>query len=236
MTQGRYTRERVFFPFPLKELSKNMKGKHLSMRPVVEALIDEYKETNGESSLKLNNLLMSLMEYHEDLYSFTREDEKELEEELKKLDIRFKPVIEALNELSLNEKKSLFVDSFNNLSLRMRELKDSMHEELLKKEVPEEIEIGMYSFLLYFIRSIESYTSLIEESKGREFEKRLIITNMILVVFSSLITSFFQGTLKIEVLKARLGDLTIDSEPIYRKMSKKVSKALLKVSDVAPIS
>ncbi len=229
-------KDQMFFPIPLLELSKKMKGKHLNMRPVVDALIADYIRANGKGFLKLNQLLMKMMEGVEDLYSFTKEDEKELEKELKELDVRFKPVMDTIKELAWSEQKNLFVDNFNNLSLLMRKMKDSMHEKLLKKEEPEEMDFGMYSYLLYFTAVLEVLTDLLAESNKDEFERKLAIANLTAVLYGTLITSYYQGNLKIELLRERLGDLTIFTEPVYRKTSRKVRDVLKQVADVAPMS
>ena len=228
--------DQMFFPLPLRELSESMRKKRPDMCPLVDALIEDYVKVNGTGFLRVNDLLMKKLEESFDLYSFTKSDEEELEFELKKIDFRFKPVLDIMRELSWDEKKRLFVDNFNNLSLNLRKVRDSLHDEFLERKQLYSKDYAINSYFLYFIAMLDLFSDALEESNKDGFTKKLAITNMAAVTYGTVITSYFQGNLKEEILRERLGELASYTDPLYRKQSRKVKKALELISDAVPPS
>ncbi|MCL4479974.1 MAG: hypothetical protein M1113_00595 [Candidatus Thermoplasmatota archaeon] len=228
-------RDNLFIPLPLASLSKDLRRQHLSLRPIVDKLIDDYVKESGKGFAKLNELLEKLMEDELDLNSITEADRKEFEAELEKIDKRFQPVLKTIWQLNWNERRDLFLEQGEALSTVLRKTRSGLLKDLKKKSTLTREDYIFYSYFVHFVPMLDILTDMLDASNKENVDARITVLSMFLLIYGPVITSYFQGKLRLEVLAERLSEIATIIEPIDRKISSKIKKALDDIEDIPPI-
>ncbi len=231
-----YERDNIFLPYPLNQLSRKLRKEQSNFRPVIDSLIDNYVKESGEGYLKVNDLFLKLLEDEENnLQTFNRHDDDELKIELERIDKGFQPAFKLIEELSWNQKKELFLDNFEFLAKVLREMRIKHLEWLKEKEEPKQIDYLMYTYLSHLNSLMEFVAAKVREAGKEEMDQSIFIGVWSTVIYGSLVTAYFSGKLKEDVLLKRASEIAVAFEPSYRKINKRVRKALEDVSDTVPV-
>jgi hypothetical protein len=218
--------ENIFTPYPLKELSKDLKKKHSKWSPVVRKMINEYVKTSGEGFSRFSDLLIKLMEDDLDIYNFTKEDEDELKREFENIDKSFKHISVLLDEMSEHEQKKLWVDKYDSTVKTLYKLRSQFLKSLLSKELWKETDSLILTYYDYLISTMSDLTRKIDESHTEDANKLMTIASVVSLVYGSVLLAYDRDKLKTEVLVERLSELSAYSEPLNFKVNKKVKSAL----------
>lgn len=216
----------IFTPYPLKELSKDLKKKHNKWGPIVDKMVNEYVKMNGDGFLRISDLLIKLMEADLNIYNFTKENEETLRTEFENIDKNFKRISVLMDEISLDEQKEMWMDKYETTIKTLYKLRSQVLKSLLSKEIWQETDSLILTYYNYLISTMSNLTQKIDESTTEETKKLMPLISVIPLVYGSVILAYTREKLKKEVLVERLSELSAFTEPLNFRKSKKVKNAL----------
>lgn len=224
--------ENIFAPYPLKELSKDLKKKHNKWSPIVDKMVSEYVKMNGDGFLRISDLLIKLMEADLNIYNFTKEDEETLQTEFENIDKDFKHISVLMDEISLDEQKEMWIKKYDTIVNSLYKLRPQFLKSLLSKEIWQETDSLILTYYNYLISTMSNLTQKIDDSTTEETKKLMPLISVIPLVYGSVLLAYTREKLKKEVLVERLSELSAFTEPLNFRKSTKVKKALENSRDI----
>lgn len=226
--------ENPLIPHPLKALRKDLQKKHSPLRGVIEKLIDDYVESNGPGFLKMSDLFLKIMEHDINLYEFTESDFEELNSEIEKLDSKFRHVNDFIRELSIGERKRLWMDKYEDNLRSIKRTRDAVLRQLQIKEIWEPVDSLFYSYCLLLMSTLEDSIETLRDLPPEDFTKSARYHDFFSAIYGSIILGYLRGKLREEVLRERLAELATFTLPRYVKIDRKIQNLLEKTSSVMP--
>lgn len=219
--------------FPLKELERSLQKKHSSQGPLVEKLIDEFVTENGPGYFKLTDLLLKMMEADLNIYEFTKDDIEDLKSQINNLDKKFGYIDKIMDRMPKRERRDLWLDRYNNIMTLLSKKTSLVHDFLISKQDPNEVDILFFSYYLNFVRLTGNLTQKIKEADEENFEKILPVINIVMLLYAPLLVGYTNQRLKKEVLIERLSELSIFNDSMPHKIKRSI-RPLLDISEGIP--
>lgn len=223
-----------FIPYPLEQLKFNLRKKHDKSWVKIDQLIEDYVKSNGTGYLKLSNLLVKQMESELSFTEISKSDEEDFKAEIDKLDERFKPIDDLLQNLSPQERRGLFLKRYESMITSLSGVKKAVLKAAVQKEEWSELDPLIYGYFEYFLGFMQTIVKLLSDVPNEKIDETIAIFGIAVALYGAVFLGYSNNTLSKDNLNARMSEISTIADPAYKKVPKKVTRLVEKSLEVAP--
>ncbi len=210
-------------PFPFKELKTKIRKKH-KLISALNRVMSEYFNDNKEGF----KIILDYMDkqINTPLYEINSKEEKEIENEFKRMDADFGIIFDEINSMEWKEKRDIYIKYYSNIHDNLNSMVNSLFKQYSKRNDLINMDYLFYNYIKLFLNLSESSTNLLDSSNKTNINKNILALSWTNLYYTMPLYNYVQGTIEEETMLRKISELGPIETMNIQKVPRSVAELL----------
>lgn len=218
--------ENIFVPVPLLDLKKSLKKRHSRWTGTAEELYNKYILKSGTDYERMADLIFSKIKISKNIYDFTMDDSRELQESINEIDHRFREISDFISTIKASEVKTIMVACYDRTVKTLWINRFNVLRDMLDKDIWTEADALFYSYFNMFINVMSRMVIAISHETVEKSRNLISMTGLVSVAYGGIILAYMEGVLEYDDILEKMSHLATFSGTFNMGWSRRIRKAL----------